>query len=155
MFLICCVRYVQEVLEISKVAITSPSDLMIDSRSLSFTPFRGSDFLIEEIDAFLEHDDSIPPGIDGIYDSEGDTVYLEELLNKMLQRCEDTNLVLNWEKCHFMVKEGIVLGHKISKSGIEVDKTKRTSIAKLASSRDREGSSEFSRSCWSLPTELI
>ncbi|GJU19172.1 retrovirus-related pol polyprotein from transposon TNT 1-94 [Tanacetum coccineum] len=37
----------------------------------------------------------------------------------MLQRCEDTNLVLNWEKCHFMVKEGIVLGHKISKSGIE------------------------------------
>ncbi|GJZ29793.1 reverse transcriptase domain-containing protein [Tanacetum coccineum] len=35
-------------------------------------------------------------------------------LDKMLQRCEDTNLVLNWEKCHFMVKEGIVLGHKIS-----------------------------------------
>ncbi|GKA96384.1 reverse transcriptase domain-containing protein [Tanacetum coccineum] len=45
-------------------------------------------------------------------------------LDKMLQRCEDTNLVLNWEKCHFMVKEGIVLGHKISKSGIEVDKAK-------------------------------
>ncbi|GJU56388.1 reverse transcriptase domain-containing protein [Tanacetum coccineum] len=44
-------------------------------------------------------------------------------LDKMLQRCEDTNLVLNWEKCHFMVKEGIVLGHKISKSGIEVDKS--------------------------------
>ncbi|GJU92714.1 reverse transcriptase domain-containing protein [Tanacetum coccineum] len=39
-------------------------------------------------------------------------------LDKMLQRCEDTNLVLNWEKCHFMVKEGIVLGHKISKSGL-------------------------------------
>ncbi|GKC15915.1 reverse transcriptase domain-containing protein, partial [Tanacetum coccineum] len=37
-------------------------------------------------------------------------------LDKMLKRCEDTNLVLNWEKCHFMVKEGIVLGHKISKS---------------------------------------
>ncbi|GKF23139.1 reverse transcriptase domain-containing protein [Tanacetum coccineum] len=45
-------------------------------------------------------------------------------LDKMLQMCEDTNLVLNWEKCHFMVKEGIVLGHKISKSGIEVDKAK-------------------------------
>ncbi|GJS70791.1 reverse transcriptase domain-containing protein [Tanacetum coccineum] len=42
-------------------------------------------------------------------------------LDKMLKRCEDTNLVLNWDKCHFMVKEGIVLGHKISKSGIEVD----------------------------------
>ncbi|GJW80934.1 reverse transcriptase domain-containing protein [Tanacetum coccineum] len=52
-------------------------------------------------------------------------------LDKMLKRCEDTNLVLNWEKCHFMVKEGIVLGHKISKSGIEVDKVKVDVIAKL------------------------
>ncbi|GJW20557.1 reverse transcriptase domain-containing protein [Tanacetum coccineum] len=307
-------QYVQEVLEISESGNpTSTSDLMVDSRSPSFTPFGGSDFLMEEIDAFLEHDDSIPPGVDGIYDSEGDTVYLEELLSvinsdpnlppspvceinvpdkiksscedppdlelkdlpshleyaflegddklpviiaknlkdedktalikvlkshkhaiawkisdikgidpqfcthkilmeenakpvvqhqrrvnpkihemlerlarneyycfldgfsgyfqipidpldqekttftcpygtfayrrmpfglckhlhvskvydKMLQRCEDTNLVLNWEKCHFMVKEGIVLGHKISKSGIEVDKAKVDVIAKL------------------------
>ncbi|GJZ09390.1 reverse transcriptase domain-containing protein [Tanacetum coccineum] len=60
---------------------TSTSDLMVDSCSLSFTPFGGSDFLMEEIDEFLEHDDSIPPGVDGIYDSEGDTVYLEELLS--------------------------------------------------------------------------
>ncbi|GJS51364.1 hypothetical protein Tco_0624726 [Tanacetum coccineum] len=52
-------------------------------------------------------------------------------LDKMLQRCEDTNLVLNWEKCHFMVKEGIVFGDKISKSGIEVDKSKVNVIAKL------------------------
>ncbi|GJV84133.1 reverse transcriptase domain-containing protein [Tanacetum coccineum] len=52
-------------------------------------------------------------------------------LDKMLKRCEDTNLVLNWEKCHFMVKEGIILGHKISKSGIEVDKAKVDVIAKL------------------------
>ncbi|KAF8107735.1 hypothetical protein N665_0117s0007 [Sinapis alba] len=43
---------------------------------------------------------------------------------RVLQRCEDTNLVLNWEKCHFMVKEGIVLGHKISEKGIEADKAK-------------------------------
>ncbi|GJY67412.1 reverse transcriptase domain-containing protein [Tanacetum coccineum] len=49
----------------------------------------------------------------------------------MLKRCEDTNLVLNWEKCHFMVKEGIVLGYKISKSRIEVDKTKVDVIVKL------------------------
>ncbi|GKF34736.1 hypothetical protein Tco_0107936, partial [Tanacetum coccineum] len=41
-------------------------------------------------------------------------------LEKMLKRCEDTNLALNWEKSHFMVKEGIVLGHKISKPGSEV-----------------------------------
>nr|GFB78785.1 reverse transcriptase domain-containing protein [Tanacetum cinerariifolium] len=52
-------------------------------------------------------------------------------LDKMLQRCEDTNLSLNWEKSHFMVKEGIVLGHKISKNGIEVDKAKVDVIAKL------------------------
>src|ERR1043165_1880041 len=39
-------------------------------------------------------------------------------LNKVLQRCEETNLVLNWEKCYFMINEGIVLGHKISKRGI-------------------------------------
>ncbi|GKF06251.1 reverse transcriptase domain-containing protein [Tanacetum coccineum] len=52
-------------------------------------------------------------------------------LDKMRKRCKDTNLVLNWEKCHFMVKEGIVLGHKISKSGIEVDKAKVDVIAKL------------------------
>ncbi|GJS01623.1 reverse transcriptase domain-containing protein [Tanacetum coccineum] len=52
-------------------------------------------------------------------------------LEKMLKRCEDTNLALNWEKSHFMVKEGIVLGHKISKSGIEVDRAKVEVIAKL------------------------
>ncbi|GJY83943.1 reverse transcriptase domain-containing protein [Tanacetum coccineum] len=40
-------------------------------------------------------------------------------LEKMLKRCEETNLVLNWEKCHFMVREGIVLGHKVSGTGIE------------------------------------
>ncbi|GJZ46187.1 reverse transcriptase domain-containing protein [Tanacetum coccineum] len=52
-------------------------------------------------------------------------------VDKMLQRCEDTNLCLNWEMSHFMVKEGIVLGHKISKNGIEVDKAKVNVIAKL------------------------
>ncbi|GKB77679.1 reverse transcriptase domain-containing protein [Tanacetum coccineum] len=52
-------------------------------------------------------------------------------VEKMLKRCEDTNLVLNWEKCHFMCREGIVLGHKISKSGIEVDRAKVDVIAKL------------------------
>ncbi|GJY01160.1 reverse transcriptase domain-containing protein [Tanacetum coccineum] len=52
-------------------------------------------------------------------------------IDKMLQRCEDTNLCLNWEKSHFMVKEGIILGHKISIKGIEVDKAKVDVIAKL------------------------
>ncbi|GJW20973.1 reverse transcriptase domain-containing protein [Tanacetum coccineum] len=56
---------------------------------------------------------------------------LTNLEKKMLKRCEDTNLALNWEKSHFMVKEGIVLGHKISKKGIEVDKAKIDVISKL------------------------
>nr|GEV21630.1 reverse transcriptase domain-containing protein [Tanacetum cinerariifolium] len=52
-------------------------------------------------------------------------------LEKMLQRCEDINFCLNWEKSHFMVKEGIFLGHKISMNGIEVDKAKVDVITKL------------------------
>nr|GEW59329.1 hypothetical protein [Tanacetum cinerariifolium] len=52
-------------------------------------------------------------------------------LEKMLKQCEDTNLYLNWKKSHYMVKEGIILGHKISKNGIEVDKAKVDIIAKL------------------------
>nr|GEV18691.1 hypothetical protein [Tanacetum cinerariifolium] len=52
-------------------------------------------------------------------------------LEKMLKRCEDTNLCLNWEKSHFMVNQGVVLGHKIYKNGIEVDKAKVDVISKL------------------------
>ncbi|KAL5578548.1 hypothetical protein UlMin_020247 [Ulmus minor] len=52
-------------------------------------------------------------------------------LSLVLQRCVDTNLVLNWEKCHFMVREGIVLGHRISVKGIEVDQAKIDVIEKL------------------------
>nr|GEY05991.1 reverse transcriptase domain-containing protein [Tanacetum cinerariifolium] len=52
-------------------------------------------------------------------------------LEKMLKKCEDAKLALNWEISHFMVKEGIVLGHKILKKGIEVDKAKFEVISKL------------------------
>nr|GEW00296.1 reverse transcriptase domain-containing protein [Tanacetum cinerariifolium] len=52
-------------------------------------------------------------------------------MDRMLKRCEDTNLCLNWEKSNFIVKDGIVLGHKISKNGIEVDKAKVDVITKL------------------------
>ncbi|RDX73600.1 Retrovirus-related Pol polyprotein, partial [Mucuna pruriens] len=45
-------------------------------------------------------------------------------LSKVLKRCIDTNLVLNFEKCHFMVIEGFVLGHLVSNRGIKVDKSK-------------------------------
>ena len=54
-----------------------------------------------------------------------------ENLRVVLRRCEETNLVLNLEKCHFMVREGIVLGHKISARGIEVDIAKVEVIEKL------------------------
>ncbi|XP_057799390.1 uncharacterized protein LOC131015119 [Salvia miltiorrhiza] len=52
-------------------------------------------------------------------------------LEQVLQRCVDTNLVLNFEKCHFMVREGIVLGHVISARGVEVDRAKIDLIVKL------------------------
>ncbi|KAK0580012.1 hypothetical protein LWI29_035005 [Acer saccharum] len=52
-------------------------------------------------------------------------------LTLVLQRCEESNLVLNWEKCHFMVQSGIVLGHVISHKGIEVDKAKVEVIRSL------------------------
>ncbi|KAG5549470.1 hypothetical protein RHGRI_014717 [Rhododendron griersonianum] len=54
-----------------------------------------------------------------------------ENLGKVLQRCEEKHLVLNWEKCHFMVTQGIVLGHIVSSKGIEVDKAKIDLIRKL------------------------
>ena len=54
-----------------------------------------------------------------------------ENLRHALIRYEETNLVLNWEMCHFMVKEGIVLGHQISERGIKVDRTKVETIEKL------------------------
>ena len=53
-------------------------------------------------------------------------------LETVLQRCQDEQLALNWEKCHFMVTEGIVLGHKISATGLEVDQSKVSIIKTLA-----------------------
>ncbi|GJR27135.1 reverse transcriptase domain-containing protein [Tanacetum coccineum] len=52
-------------------------------------------------------------------------------LDKIIQCCKDAHPVLNWEKCHFMVKEGIVLGHKVSSAGLEGDKAKIDVISKL------------------------
>lgn len=51
-------------------------------------------------------------------------------LSLMLARCKEKNLVLNSEKCHFMVKEGVVLGHRASHKGLEVDRTKIDNIEK-------------------------
>ena len=54
-----------------------------------------------------------------------------ENLDRVLQQCQEKDLVLNWEKCHFMVHEGIVLGHLVSERGIEVDKAKIDVIERL------------------------
>ncbi|KAM6550362.1 hypothetical protein CsatB_000170 [Cannabis sativa] len=66
-----------------------------------------------------------------------------ENLERVLARCEETNLVLNWEKCHFMVQEGIVLGHKVSSKGIEVDKAKLEVIEKLPAPTTVKGIRSF------------
>jgi hypothetical protein len=60
-------------------------------------------------------------------------------LTLVLVRCKEKNLVLNWEKCHFMVKQGIILGHVISQRGIEVDKAKVDLISNLPTPTYCEG----------------
>nr|GEV28067.1 reverse transcriptase domain-containing protein [Tanacetum cinerariifolium] len=178
---VTCEEYAQEVLRFlysSKSGNpTSSSDPIIVTYSLSFTPFEGGGFILEEIEACLAKD-SIPLGIDDAdFDPEGDILLLEKCmmtifhdmieeimeffmydfsvfedsfssclyhLDKMLKRCEDTNLVLNWEKCHFMVKEGIVLSHKTFKSGIKVDRAKVDVIAKLPHPTSVKGVRSFS-----------
>ena len=64
-------------------------------------------------------------------------------LVKVLGKCQEVNLVLNWEKCHFMVEEGIVLGHVVSKRGIEVDKAKIDVIEKLPPPSNVKGVRSF------------
>ena len=66
-----------------------------------------------------------------------------ENLRSVLVTCEETNLMLNWEKCHFMVQEGIVLGHYISARGIEVDKAKIEATKKLPPPSLVKGISSF------------
>ncbi|GJT43928.1 hypothetical protein Tco_0952643 [Tanacetum coccineum] len=64
-------------------------------------------------------------------------------LDKMLQRCKDAHLVLNWEKCHVMVKEGIALGHKVSGAGLEIDEAKINVISKLSPPTNIKGVRSF------------
>ena len=66
-------------------------------------------------------------------------------IDRVLQRCEETHLVWNREKCHFKVNEGIVLGHKISERGIEVDKAKVDAIEKMTCPKDIKGIRSFLR----------
>jgi hypothetical protein len=66
-----------------------------------------------------------------------------ENLEKVLTRCAEVDLVLNWEKCHFMVKQGIVLRHVISERGIEVDKAKVETVEKLPPPTDVKSLKSF------------
>ncbi|GJR60477.1 reverse transcriptase domain-containing protein [Tanacetum coccineum] len=197
---ITCEEYSQEVLGFSEVLAngnSTPSfEPIVDTTSPTLTPFEGSDFILEEIEAELS-DTSYKSGIDDAEcDLEKDILLLEAILNSyrmegrhwttevelkhpvfsipidpndqerqhllahtetllpthallasamprhipemydgnlhdMIEKTMGSVMALNWEKSHFMVKEGIVLGHKISKSGIEVDRAKIDVIAKL------------------------
>jgi hypothetical protein len=64
-------------------------------------------------------------------------------LDKVLRRCQEADLVLNWEKCHFMVRQGIVLGHKISEKGIKVDMAKIEVIDQLPPPTNVKGIRSF------------
>ncbi|XP_050902029.1 uncharacterized protein LOC127109949 [Lathyrus oleraceus] len=64
-------------------------------------------------------------------------------IEDLKDRCQKTNLILNWEKCHFMVREGIVLGHKISYKEIEVDQAKVEVISKLPPPVNEKGIKSF------------
>ncbi|CAN6707377.1 unnamed protein product [Malus baccata var. baccata] len=72
------------------------------------------DFIEKIIEVFMDDFSVFGDSFDGCVEN----------LTLILKRCVETNLVLNWEKCHFMVKQGIVLGHIVSERGIEVDKSK-------------------------------
>ncbi|CAN6711701.1 unnamed protein product [Malus baccata var. baccata] len=73
-----------------------------------------SDFIEKIIEVFMDDFSVFGDSFDGCLEN----------LTLILKRSVETNLVLNWEKCHFMVKQGIVLGHIVSERGIEVDKSK-------------------------------
>ena len=79
------------------------------------------DMVKKSIEVFMDDFSMIGPTFD----------YCLHNLTLVLKRCMETNLVLNWEKCHFMVREGIVLGHRIFDRGIEVDRAKIEIIEKL------------------------
>ncbi|CAL2239399.1 unnamed protein product [Prunus armeniaca] len=65
------------------------------------------------------------------------------LTSPVLQRCQETNLIINWEKCQFMVKQGVVLGHVRSNKGIEVDKGKIDIISNMAAPTSMKGVRSF------------
>ena len=99
-----------------------------------------SDFVEEAIEIFM--DDFL------VYGSSFE--HCLHNLEIVLLRCQDKNLALNWEKFHFMVTEGIVLGHKISAVGLEVDQAKVSIIETLLPLTIIKRDYKFFGTCWIL-----
>ena len=72
------------------------------------------DFIGESMEVFMDDFSVFGPSFDACL----------EHLTQILDVCVKKHLVLSWEKSHFMVREGIVLGHLVSSKGLEVDKAK-------------------------------
>nr|GFA02515.1 reverse transcriptase domain-containing protein [Tanacetum cinerariifolium] len=147
-----CEEYSQEVLDFFDVIATKTDKYSIDEPlevelkdlppHLEFAFLEGDDKLpvIIEKDLSVEEKTTLIPvlkshkkTLNQWFNIREESILKSKMSSRMRmrKRCEDTNLCLNWEKSHFMVKEGIVLGHKIYKNGIEVDKAKVNVIAKL------------------------
>ena len=84
-----------------------------------------SDFIGESMEVFMDDFSVFGPNFDA---------FLEHL-TQILDVCVKKHLVLSWEKSHFMVREGILLGHLVSSQGLEVDKAKVELIQDLALSK--------------------
>ena len=81
-----------------------------------------SDFIGESMEVFMDDFSVFDPSFDACLEN----------LTQILDVCVKKRLVLSWEKSHFMVREGTVLGHLVSSKGLEVDKTKVEVIQDLA-----------------------
>ncbi|BBN67648.1 transposable element gene [Prunus dulcis] len=121
--------------ELVPTRLTTGWRMCVDYRKLN-TGTRKDHFPLPFIDQMLERLAGrafycFLDGYSGIIRFQSHQRIKRRLLSLVHSRCQATNLVLNWEKCHFMVEQGIVLGHSISSKGIEVDKAKIDVIAKL------------------------
>ncbi|XP_024013196.1 uncharacterized protein LOC112087517 [Eutrema salsugineum] len=92
-----------------------------------------SDLIEEKIEVFMDDFSVYGPSFSSCFSN----------LSQVLRRCEETSLVLNWKKCHFMVQEGIVLGHQVSEAGIEVDKANLDVMVNLGAPNSVKGVRSF------------
>jgi hypothetical protein len=96
-----------------------------------------SDLIEKVMEVFMDNFSIYGKHIQGFF------LHLQGFKDKVLKRCQMADLILNWEKCHFMVWEGIVLGHKILDKGIEVDKVNIEVIEQLPPPTNVKGIHSF------------